>query len=255
MIKKQPPVHEATFDVTESGNLFLIHNPARLKRPEDSAYYYWHAFLREAATDKNGPPYGPESDLWGIFGDVTNRSFMEWWRETAEEVFVDSYGLLQGAEEIDGLEHFEKSWSAGDLIVRIDPQCSSDWIKHCLDRVLETWELKGAKGQRTQGKANIVEGPFAFHQVPDVNFLKRFLLVYQYRQQPQPVPYKLMYDKLRNEDDIDIWDSPKNKVDRKDPEKGLRPLDMEKAVKMLEKYKRNADSIISGVKEGRFPCY
>lgn len=263
MPKKTPPINEATFDITKSGNLFLIHDPARLKPPESSAYYYWYAFLREASYQEGEKKYGPESELWEIFGDVTGRLFMEWWAETAEEVFIHSYGFLQGAEEIIDSKHFTKSWNAGDLVIRIDPRCSSDWIRHCVDKILETWELKGGRGLRNNGTANVVVGRFAFHQLPDVEFLKRFLLVYGYRNETAPVPYKLIYKKLKDEHRIDVWDMPKHRIKSNDGkemklEDGspmLMEFDMDKAVKILEKYKKNADDIIIGVKDGKFPCY
>jgi hypothetical protein len=166
MPRKPPPEYEETFDVAASGNLFFLHDPARFQNMEESAYYYWYAFLREAALRKEGRRYDTNHALWATFGDVVDRSFMQWWKETAEEVFVDSYGLLHGAEEITNPQQFRKAFDEGDLIIRVNLGCSSDWIRHCIRKILENWELNGRKGEKTQGADSTIEGDFAFLKFP-----------------------------------------------------------------------------------------
>lgn len=200
---------------------------------KSSAYYYWYAFLKEAKRQE------PKHKIWNTFGDVSSLDFMPWWNDIGEEIFADSYGLLQGAEIVNDEPQLKRALKSGNLIISIDQRCTPDWINHCLGQILTEKGLvnKSGAGSHSLGKNYKLTGKYAFCKVPDVNMLERFLLAYQYSEQglkPKEVNYI-----LKEKHEIVVCDPPSP----------------DNARKSIWQYKKNAENIISGVLRGTFPDY
>jgi hypothetical protein len=223
-------------DISKSGNLFFTHNPRFTEKEEDSAFYYWHAFLGLAAD------YNEDHPLWGDFDDVRNIPFREWWDEIAFDLFAT--GLLPGAEVVDTEEEFHQAQSSGEIIVKIDPTCSRAWIDECLDYILRSRKIVSVRGPKKDDDEIQDEAKYTFYQTPDVRHIKICFAVYNHIESGIKKPVEIA-KLLKEEHGLTIC-----KEAMKDPY-----VNQDSVERTVKRYYKNAVDIIEGVGQGEFPVY
>lgn len=162
-------------------DLYLKHSPDDMPF-EDSAYYYWYLFMQQVEG------YSPKHPLWKDFGDVC-MEFWEWWCTHGESIF--STGNELGIWQLDTDEEIKKARRDGALIVRVDTNCTRDWLLNYFNEFLDDNKIGKKIGRRKH--AEEVKGAlYPFYQRPDVNALRKTWEVWEMRdQEPRPTLYEI----------------------------------------------------------------
>lgn len=149
---------------------------------EKSAYYYWYLYMQLVEG------YGPKHPLWRDFGDV-QMPFWDWWCAHGEDIFAT--GEKSGVEELVSDDDIQKARSDGAYVVRVDPDCTRDYLMFYFQDFLDEKGIRTTAGRR-QHKDEVKFARYPFYQRPDVKSLRITLEVWKLRQQlPRPTLYEI----------------------------------------------------------------
>lgn len=149
---------------------------------ENSAYYYWYLYMREVGD------YGPKHPLWEDFGDV-QMPFWDWWCAHGEDIFAT--GEKSGVEELVSDDDIQQARSEGAYVVRVDPDCTRDYLMFYFQDFLDEKGIRPTAGRRPH-KDEVKFARYPFYQRPDVKSLRITLDVWKLRQQqPKPTLYEI----------------------------------------------------------------
>lgn len=213
-------------------DLFMQHYPEEGKF-EKSAYYYWYLYMQLVEG------YGRDHPLWKDFGDV-QMPFWDWWCAHGEDIFAT--GEKPGVEELVSDDDIQQARSEGAYVVRVDPDCTRDYLMFYFQDFLDEKGIRPTAGRR-QHKDEVKFARYPFYQRPDVESLRMALEVWKLKQlKPKVSLYKigsrlgLCPDHVLNGDD--------------DPDKADK-LNMMNAT--VSRYHRWAKYLIANAGRGEFP--
>lgn len=217
-------------------DLFEQHEPEE-GALEESAYYYWYLFMREVED------YGPKHPLWKDFGDV-QKPFWDWWCDHGEDIFMT--GAESGVEELASDEDIQRARAEGAYLVRVDPDCTRDYLMFVFQDFLDEKGIRKKPGRRKH-KDEMKFARYPFYQRPDVESLRVALDVWKLKQKkPKVSLYEigrrlgLCPDHLLKDDN-----DPDNDPDKVDK------LNVMNAT--VSRYHRWAKYLIANVGRGEFP--
>lgn len=161
-------------------DLFTKHYPRKGKL-EESAYYYWYLYMQRL------DGYGRRHRLWKDFGGV-NMPFWDWWR-THEELFRT--GAKYGVLELKTDAEIREARSEGAYVVRIDPECTREYLMRYFREFLDEKKIHKGVGRRKH-QDEVKYANYPFYKRPDVKSLRISLDVWNLRhQQPKPTLYEI----------------------------------------------------------------
>lgn len=215
-------------------NLFFQHYPKEGEF-EDSAYYWWYRYMQLV------DGYGPKHPLWKDLGDV-QMPFWDWWCAHGEDIFAT--GEKMGVAELVSEDDIQQARADGSYVVRIDPDCTRDYLMFYFKDFLDEKGISKTVGRRKH-KYEIKFARYPFYKRPDVTSLKKALDAWQLRRdEPKASLYQigvcqgLNYDAIVNE----IHDTAKTKTGKRNVMNAT-----------VSRYLRWADNITANVGKGEFP--
>lgn len=161
-------------------DLFTKHYPRKGKL-EESAYYYWYLYMQRL------DDYGYRHRLWEDFGDV-KMPFWDWW-STHQELFRtgEKFGVLELKTDAE----IREARSEGAYIVRIDSQCTREYLMRYFREFLDATKIRKGSGRRKHLE-EVKYAKYPFHKRPDVKSLRISLDVWDLRHQiPKPTLYEI----------------------------------------------------------------
>lgn len=200
---------------------------------EKSAYYYWYLFMQLIEDYRRGHP------LWKDFGDV-RMPFWEWWVAHGEDLFAtgQKYGVLELVTNGD----IQQARSEGAYLLRIDPDCTRDYINLMFRDFLDEKGISKGAG-RKQHKDEVKLARYPFYQRPDIDSLKKSLDAWKLRHQhPRPTLYNI---------GLQLGLCPDHIIEGKDDLNKASKLNVMNAT--VSRYLRWAENIKQNVAKGIFP--
>jgi hypothetical protein len=126
--------------------------------------------------------------LWKDFGDV-RMPFWEWWIDHGEDIFMT--GEKMGVWELESDEDIRQARKEAAYIVRIDPDCTRDYLVSLFRGFLDEKGIGKGAG-RKEHKDEVKFAKYPFYQRPDVGSLRLSLEVWERRhKQPRPTLYEI----------------------------------------------------------------
>ena len=214
-------------------DLFTKHYPKKGKL-EESAYYYWYLYMQSL------DGYGRRHRLWKDFGDV-HKPFWDWWR-THEELFRtgEKYGVLELKTDKD----IQTARSEGSYVVRIDPECTREYLIRYFREFLDEKDIRKGSGRRRH-QDEVKYAQYPFYQRPDVKSLRTSLDVWNLRQQ-QPKPTLC-------EIGVKLKLCPNHVIDEKTDIPAVQTDKMNVMNATVSRYLRRAETIFLYLGAGIFP--
>ncbi len=152
-------------------DLFDRHYPEE-GRFEESAYYYWYRYMNLVEG------YGPRHPLWVDFGDV-KMPFWEWWCAYGEDLFMT--GEKPGFQVLASERDIQDARKDGAYIVRIDPDCTRNYLMFYFREFLREKNIREVAGRRLL-KEEMKFARYPFYQRPDVKSLRISLDAWELRK-------------------------------------------------------------------------
>lgn len=131
-----------------------------------------YLFMREVED------YGPKHPLWKDFGDV-QKPFWDWWCDHGEDIFMT--GVESGVEELTSDEDIQRARAEGAYLVRVDPDCTRDYLMFVFQDFLDEKGIRKKPGRRKH-KDEMKFARYPFYQRPDVESLRVALEVWKLKQ-------------------------------------------------------------------------
>lgn len=216
-------------------DLYLKHYPRKGKE-EASAYYYWYLYMQILEG------YGPTHCLWEDFGDV-QMPFWDWWHLHEKELFRtgEKFGVLELRTDSD----IQKARSNRAYMVRIDPECTREYLIHYFREFLDEKDIRKGPGRRVH-QDEVKFAKYPFYQRPDVKSLRISYEVWKLRhqQKPRPTLYEIGI----------VFDlSPQNVINEKVDAQGIKTSKRNGMNAMVSRYLRWAETILLFIGAGIFP--
>ena len=146
----------------------------------DSQYYYWWEFLRRnegyAACCRDGGD-GELAGLYAHFGDVSNDTFKDWWREHGYHLFAEKRKPVFLAELNDPSE-WDSSWAKDHvMVVAVPLDLPKRYLQGFFARLLKK-RHKGQRGRKAMSKKGGSTASYPLHRNVTVEALCKQLAVY-----------------------------------------------------------------------------
>lgn len=207
----------------------------------NNPYCLWLLFLEMV------PDYGPQHKEWEVFGTM-DRTFPSWFRYDHDRVFGD--GLGANVDLIHSPDDAERHFSSDRIIVSINRHSTIKEIVEKLEGDLLPYLLHHVKAGRPPVVHPASKALRSFCKRPHVPILKKIWYLYQKKKyNSEMTPYQLheaLYDWLKLGDPYKILpgDSDLGIADKK-----------KQAMTSVSKYLYQAEQIMEGVAEGKFPRF
>lgn len=153
-------------------NLFFENDPDEVGF-EQSAYYYWYLYMQLVED------YGRSHPLWKDFGDV-QRPFQDWWDERGDYLFFVEEPLA--VDELKSNKDIQKARAEGAYIVRIDPDCSRDYLNFHFQIFLDEKGIRTKTGPRKH-KEKSKRARYSIEHRPHIATLKTSLAAWKLRRE------------------------------------------------------------------------
>jgi hypothetical protein len=225
--------------------------PRSLSYQQQSPYYWWWAYLRRnadylASCESGGK--GKLAKLYKDFGDVRNDDFKRWWTEGQRggNLFAENKGALKLAV-LEDKSQWDDTWTQDQVLIIAVPLASSKrYLQSRFARILK--ERHTAKRGRTKKLLEMSNSQYPLERNYTIENLRKTLQVYdeyvRTRGEAKKVPLWKVGENLRLVPTA--MTSPKYMPE----ENFLRRNVMGATVK---RYLNNAEKIIAGTSQGRFP--
>ena len=117
--------------------------------------------------------YDDRHPLWPEFGDV-RMPFWDWWLAHGEDLFMS--GEHDGVSELETDADIEHAKRQGAYIVRVDPDCTREYLLSVFKQFLDEKEISRGAGRKRHSK-EIKFARRGFAQRPSIEVLKGSSLV------------------------------------------------------------------------------
>jgi hypothetical protein len=157
-------------------------NPKPPSAWESSVYYWWFEYLKRNTAYHELLDSNLESEICRDFGDVRNKTFKEWWREDDRAIKLFAEPIKSSVRILDDGEVVEHNTMFLNISFPLDLP------KEHLRKKFDEYLSKLHKGKSGVQNSKSSQARYKFSAQPNIDSLKRDLLVYDIHLQHPDIP-------------------------------------------------------------------